>query len=100
MIKDALDFTKHHTKHIDYVDDAEIILFIAKTLNINKSIIHVSQTTNIAIISIYDNIISVKNLCNLYNIINDNTLYLMSGLEKIKIYIDLNCLYNAMKNGE
>jgi hypothetical protein len=78
----------------------EIILFIAKILNINKSIVRVSQTKNIAIISIFDNIISVKNLCELYNIINDNTIYLMSGAEKIKIYIDLKCLHNAMKKGE
>ena len=100
MIKDALDFTKHHQQTNNVIDDDKIILFIAKTLNINKSIIRVSQTTNIAIISIFDNIISVKNLCELYNIINDNTIYLMAGAEKIKIYVDLKCLYNAIKNGK
>lgn len=100
MIKDALDFTKHHNQqHNNVIDNDKIIVFIGKTLNINKSIIRVSQTSNIAIISILDNIISVKNLCDLYNIVKDNTIYLMAGAEKIKIYIDLKCLYDAIKNG-
>lgn len=101
MIKDAIDFTKHRKKNKEQINlnNIDIIQFIADILHINKTIINVSQTTEIAIISIYDNVISVNALCNLYNIINDKTMYLFSSSNKITLYVDLYKLYNVIKNG-
>ena len=101
MIKDAIDFTKHRKNNKEQINlnNIDIIQFIADILHINKTIINVSKTTEIAIISIYDNVISVNSLCNLYNIINDKTMYLLSSSNKITLYVDLYKLYNVIKNG-
>lgn len=100
MIKDALDFVKHRKQKIyKNISEKEIIDFISSVLHINKENIEIKNIDeNIIVLYIYD-IIQLKNLVEFYNIVNDNTIYIMSSSHMIKIYVSFNCIYNVIKNG-